>query len=76
MQRTQVSIHLVVPDPVCSCFLFPLQDNAVNCIMELIQMKSNWPDCVLTHTFGLKHEGEGARLRSQGSGGAGCGLRL
>lgn len=67
IQKTQASIYLLVPAPVHSCLLFPLQDDAVNYITELIRIKSDWPDCVLTQTVVLKH-GEGARLRTQLSG--------
>lgn len=68
IQKTQASIHLPVPAPLHSHLLFPLQEDAVNYITELIRIKSDWPDCVLTQTFVLKHEGEGARLRTQWSG--------
>lgn len=67
IQKSQVSIHLLVPAPVHSCLLFPLQDNGGNYDMELIWIKSEWPDCVLTQTLVLKHGGELARLRTQWS---------
>lgn len=56
--------------PVHSLLLFLLQNDAVNYITELIQIKSDWPDHVLTQTF----EEASARLRTQWWGCV-CGLR-